>query len=89
MKLIYAAEGAALNSVTATTIRFAIMAVMAQLVLSDGGQADPSSDDDAEEAVPPTGAFWLNAAELGAWGCAGTQLTSLSLQELPAVRARR
>eukprot|EP00966_Prymnesium_polylepis_P240417 5559618-Prymnesium_polylepis.1 len=64
------------------------MAVFAQLVLSgrneqgvpeDGGVA--SSGD-----VAPAAGFWLAAAELGFWGCAGTQLNTLGLQEMSAVR---
>ena len=85
IKLVYAAEeGAHLTSLTATATRFAIMAIAAQLV----AQSDSSSSSDNADASNLGPGFALAAAELGLWGCGGTQLNSLGLQELSAAEKR-
>ena len=83
MKLIFSASGAVLTPVAATTIRFAVMAAVAQFILADRTSTEKSEGESQQQ-----GSFWRNAAELGAWGCAGTQLTAFGLQQLPAVVAR-
>ena len=109
VKLVYAAEGAALTPITVTAIRFFIMAVVAQVVLAQPSAAALEEQEEAAEVVveeeaeedgsPEAAAaaenskaadifmaadtsaaatvgnsFWINALELGFWGCAGTQV---------------
>ena len=85
-KLIFAADGVALTPTAITAVRFAIMAIAGQFILaqqpasSSLGAADSSSG--GGEGV----GFWIAATELGMWGCAGTQLNSMALLQLSAVR---
>ena len=100
LKLIYAADGAPLTPIAITAMRFVIMAGVAQIVLvreeaSSSTDSDtlqtPEDTPDVKElqsmAANSESGFMLAAAELGFWGCAGTQLNSLALQEIPAIRA--
>ena len=90
LKLLYAADGATLTPSTVTALRFAIMATTSYLFLT-AQRADSDGSDDsnaaANDGTALTTGFVLAAAELGMWGCGGTQLNSLGLQELSAVRA--
>ena len=98
LKLLYAADGAApLTPLTVTVARFALMAMVGQAVLSQPA-VEPAQEPvptleqptltpaSTSAAFVPTPAFVLAAAELGLWGCGGTQLNSLALQDLTAVR---
>ena len=90
LKLIYAADGAALSPASITSLRFALMAGGAALVLSES--SSPASSEPQSKplstplSTPPTeppnesAAFWRAAAELGFWACAGAQLTTADLQ---------
>ena len=85
LKLIYAADGAALSPASITSLRFALMAVGAALVLSES--SSPAASEPLSKplskllskllSTPPTeppnesAAFWRAAAELGFWACAG------------------
>ena len=81
LKLIYAADGAALSPASITSLRFALMAGGAALVLSES--SSPAASEPQGEplskplytplAEPPneSAAFWRAAAELGFWACAG------------------
>ena len=80
LKLIYAADGAPLSPALITSLRFALMAGGAALVLSE------SSSPAASEPVSEPAAFWRAAAELGFWACAGAQLNTAGLQQIGAVR---
>lgn len=88
LKLLYAAEGAELAPPTITALRFALMAGVGVAITSaEGGAATAAAvDADQQEQSAPDG-FVLAATELGFWGCCGTQLNSLGLLELSAVRA--
>ena len=90
LKLIYAADGAALSPASITSLRFALMAGGAALVLSESSSpaaSEPQSKPlSTPLSTPPTeppnesAAFWRAAAELGFWACAGAQLTTADLQ---------
>ena len=99
-KLIFAADGVALTPTAITAVRFAIMAIAGQFILaqqpSSLGAADSSSGGGANGSgggangsgggAPVGVGFWIAATELGMWGCAGTQLNSMALLQLSAVR---
>ncbi|EOD39200.1 hypothetical protein EMIHUDRAFT_454466 [Emiliania huxleyi CCMP1516] len=96
-KLIFAADGVALTPTAITAVRFAIMAIAGQFILaqqpasSSLGAADSSSGGGANGGANGSGGgegvgFWIAATELGMWGCAGTQLNSMALLQLSAVR---
>ena len=80
LKLIYAADGAPLSPALITSLRFALMAGGAALVLSE------SSSPAASEPLSEPAAFWRAAAELGFWACAGAQLNTAGLQQIGVVR---
>ena len=92
LKLIYAADGAALSPASITSLRFALMAGGAALVLSESSSPAASEPQSKPLSTPlstlPTeppnesAAFWRAAAELGFWACAGTQLTTAGLQQI-------
>jgi len=82
LKLIYAADGAPLSPAVITALRFAVMAGLAQLVLTTTPAS--SSGGSEEDGVSP--GFWPAAAELGFWACAGAQLNTASLREISVVR---
>jgi len=96
LKLIYAADGAALSPASITSLRFALMAGGAALVLSESsspGASEPQSKPLSKPlSTPPTeppnesAAFWRAAAELGFWACAGAQLNTAGLQQIGVVR---
>ncbi|EOD36951.1 hypothetical protein EMIHUDRAFT_98337 [Emiliania huxleyi CCMP1516] len=86
MKLIYAAPGATLTPIGTTAIRFAVMALAAQVVLLVQARAPAGGGVGGGEGGGGGDTFWRSAFELGAWGCAGTQLNSMGLQQLSAVR---
>ena len=84
LKLIYAAEGAPLSPAVITSLRFALMAGGAAFILSDR-----SAGASVEQQPPPPPAdagFWLAAAELGFWACAGAQFNAAGLQQVGVVR---
>lgn len=96
-KLLFAADGVALTPTAITAVRFAIMAIAGQFILaqqpasSSLGAADSSSGGGANGGANGSGGgegvgFWIAATELGMWGCAGTQLNSMALLQLSAVR---
>ena len=86
MKLIYAAPGATLTPIGTTAVRFAVMALAAQVVLLVQARAPAGGGVGGGEGGGGGDTFWRSAFELGAWGCAGTQLNSMGLQQLSAVR---
>ena len=88
LKLIYAADGAALSPASITSLRFALMAGGAALVLSESSSPAASEPLSKPLSTPPTepptesAAFWRAAAELGFWACAGAQLNTAGLQQI-------
>ena len=96
LKLIYAADGAALSPASITSLRFALMAGGAALVLSESSspaasepQGEPLSTPLSTPLTEPpneSAAFWRAAAELGFWACAGAQLNTAGLQQIGVVR---
>lgn len=78
LKLLYAAEGAPLSPALVTALRFSLMAGGAVLLMRMPTEATGRREVDA--------AFWLAAAELGFWACAGAQFNALGLQEISVIR---
>ena len=93
LKLLYAAEGAALDPFAITAIRFSLMAGCAQVILNsdfglnsaDSDSASSTSTVSSSSASQSSG-FWCAAAELGFWACAGAQLNTAGLQQISVVR---
>ena len=84
LKLIYAADGAPLSPALITSLRFALMAGGAALVLSES--SSPAASEPLSEPLSELAAFWRAAAELGFWACAGAQLNTAGLQQIGVVR---
>jgi hypothetical protein len=84
LKLIYAADGAPLSPALITSLRFALMAGGAALVLSES--SSPVASEPLSEPLSDPAAFWRAATELGFWACAGAQLNTAGLQQIGVVR---